>query len=450
MQVPRDLPRTIGFFGAAGIMVGVTIGSGIFKTPFGIANAIGSPWLILGLWVVGGVLSLFGALTFTELAVMFPRSGGVYNFLREGFGRRVAFTFGWTYMLLTKPFAASAIAVVTIEYLAGMFGRELSRWELAAAVCGELVLLTGLNTLGMRLGAGVGAFLTALKMLAVGAIAVLAFTLPGGSLGNLTSAPQELPLLAGITAAMSAVLWSYDGWSDVGSVAGEVKDPQRTLPRVYLAGTLAVIAIYLIVNVAYMMVIPLEVMRTKEVGEAGVASSAMQVLVGGRGSQIVSAMIVLSTLGATHASIITGARVTFAQSQDGLLYRFLSKVSGKSETPAVALWTQCALSCLAITVLGNFQSLAEGFVFTMWIFYGLAGASIFVLRARQPGTPRVFRCPGYPFVPGLFVLAAFAMTVLSIVGSPETTLPWFGVLALGWPAYWVWGAVTKPTAGAPG
>ncbi len=419
-------------------MVGVTIGSGIFRTPSDIAGQIGAPWLILLLWVGGGVLSLFGALTFTELAVMFPRSGGVYNFLREGYGRAVAFTFGWTYMLLTKPFAASAIAVVTIEYLARMFGITLTRWELAGAVCAELVVLTALNTLGMRLGAGVGAFLTALKMIAVGAIAVLAFVLPASSMENVREAEQLVPLWMGITAAMSSVLWSYDGWSDVGSVAGEVKDPQRTLPRVYLVGTLAVIALYLLVNVAYMMVIPVAEMRTAAVGESGVAARAMEVLVGPRGSMIVSAMIVLSTLGATHASIITGARVTFAQSQDGLLYRFLSRVSGKTQTPAVALWTQCGLSCTAITVLGGFQALAGGFVFTMWIFYGMAGAAIFILRARRPGAERTFRCPGYPVVPAVFVLSAVAMTGLSIANDPRSTLPWLGVLLVGMPAYSLW------------
>lgn len=438
METPRDLPRTIGFLGAAGIMIGVTIGSGIFKTPAEIAAALGNPWLILLLWVLGGVLSFFGALTFTELAVMFPRSGGIYNFLREGYGPRVAFTFGWTYMLITKPFAAAGIAVVTIEYLARMLSIELTPARLAGAVCGELILLTALNTLGMKLGAGIGAVMTTLKMLALGVITVLAFTLPGGAASNFHSAPPTLTLLAGVTLAMSSVLWSYDGWSDVGSVAGEVVDPQRTLPRVYLIGTLAVVALYLLVNTAYIMVIPLEVMREESVAKSGVAAKVMEVLCGPRGSMIVSGMVVLSTLGSTHASIITGARVTFAQSQDGLLYRFLSRVGGKSQTPVVALWSQCLLSCIAITALGSFQDLAGGFVFTMWIFYGLAGAAIFVLRRRDPGATVSFRCPGYPVVPAVFVLSAAAMTVLSIVRDPSHTLPWLAVLAIGWPAYGLW------------
>ena len=438
MNEQKDLPRTIGFFGATGIMVGVIIGSGIFRTPASIAHAVSDPKLILGLWVLGGVLSLFGALTFTELAVRMPRSGGIYNFFREAYGPAPAFTFGWTYMLITKPFAASAIAVVTMEYLFRMFSYTPTPGELAAAVCGELILLTAINTVGMRLGAGLGAVLTALKMAAVLAIGVLAFVLPGGSWENLRPVDATMPLLAGITMAMSSVLWSYDGWADVGSVAGEVKDPRKTLPRVYVLGTVAVVALYVLVNLAYLTVIPIEVMRSEDVGTRGVAASVMEILVGPRGAMIVSALIVLSTLGSTHASIITGARVTFAQSRDGLLYQFLSKVSGKNETPAVALWVQCALSCTAVTVLRNFQSLAEGFVFTMWIFYGLGGAAIFILRRRAAANDGGYRCPGYPLIPAVFVLAAAGMTVLSIVGDPRGTLPWLGVLALGWPAYVVW------------
>jgi amino acid transporter len=275
-------------------------------------------------------------------------------------------------------------------------------------------------------------------MAAVLAIGVLAFVLPGGSWENLRPVDATMPLLAGITMAMSSVLWSYDGWADVGSVAGEVKDPRKTLPRVYVLGTVAVVALYVLVNLAYLTVIPIEVMRSEDVGTRGVAASVMEILVGPRGAMIVSALIVLSTLGSTHASIITGARVTFAQSRDGLLYQFLSKVSGKNETPAVALWVQCALSCTAVTVLRNFQSLAEGFVFTMWIFYGLGGAAIFILRRRAAANDGGYRCPGYPLIPAVFVLAAAGMTVLSIVGDPRGTLPWLGVLALGWPAYVVW------------
>lgn len=458
----RDLPRTIGFFGAAGIMLGVIIGSGIFRTPAAIAGELGSPAQILLLWVAGGVLSLFGALTYTELAVVFPRSGGLYNFLYQGFGERVAFIFGWTYMLITKPFAASAIATIFAEYLhlnerVGLWLIEhrgypadfTTQWPEPIAVCVLLVFLTALNARGMRLGAGAGVVLTTIKALSLAAICVLAVVLPGGSGAHFESGPAPTPFWLALAPVMSMILWTYDGWSDVGAVAGEVKEPQRTLPRVYLFGTLLAIALYVAINAAYLYVMPLGEMRQTK----AVASEVMQRLLGAPGASILTAMVLISTLGSTHASIITGARVTFAQAQDGLLYRVLSRVHPRHHTPHVALWTQCLLSCAAVLFLRNFSTLADGFVFTMWIFYGLAAAAVIVLRVRRPDLARTYRTPGYPVVPGLFVLASLGMTVLMIKDSidhPEElhvlgrtlelpiALVWLGVLAVGWPAFWLW------------
>jgi amino acid transporter len=434
--------------GAVGIMLGVTIGSGVFRTPHDIANELGNPWHILLMWVAGGVLSLLGALTYTELAVAFPRSGGLYNFLHQGLGERVSFIFGWTYMLITKPFAAAGIAAIFANYLHlnERVGQWLidyhefpqgytTQWPEPIAVCVMLVALTWLNALGMRLGAGAGVVLTLIKCLSLAAICVLAVALPGGSVENFASAEQTRPWMAALTAVMSSVLWTYDGWSDVGSVAGEVRDPQRTLPRVYLVGTVLLVVIYLAVNAAYHYVVSVPEMR----GTERVASSVMKKLVGNPGEAIVTAMVLISTLGATHAAIITGARVTFAQAQDGLLFRFLARVHPKHQTPDISLWTQCLLSCIAVLFLRSFDKLADGFVFTMWIFYGLGGLAVIVLRVRRPEMARPFRCPGYPVVPGLFILAAVGMTTMEIITRPWTmTVPWLIVLAAGWPAFWVW------------
>lgn len=430
----RDLPRTIGFFGAAGIMIGVTIGSGIFRTPSSIAAELGSPLLILMMWVLGGVLSLFGALTFSELATMYPRSGGIYNFLHQGYGARTAFTFGWTYMLITKPFAASAIALVTMEYFASAIGWKATAGELSMLVCVELIALTGLNVLGMKLGAGVGAAITGAKVVCLIGIVIVVSALGEWDASHFKSVPKEKPLLPALIAVISLVLWTYDGWSDVGSVAGEVRDPQRTLPRVYLIGTVALVALYLAVNAAYFHALPINAMRETN----AVASTAVEQVLGASGAWAVGIIVMLATFGSTHASIITGARVTFAQAQDGLLFSFLGRVHPRFETPAVALWVQCLLSCIAVTMLRGFQELADGFVFTMWIFYGLAGASLFVLRRSQPDKPRPFRCPGYPIVPAIFVLASLAMTVLQISADWRGTLPWIGVLLLGLPAFTIW------------
>lgn len=460
---PRDLPRTIGFFGAVGILVGVSIGSGIFRTPATIARDLGSPWLILLLWIFGGVLCLFGALAYTELAVVFPRSGGLYNFLYHGFGRSTAFVFGWAYMLLIKPFAAGGIAIVFAEHLNALVGLQPwlntlvgehatgrlqhllgENWGMPPLVCVMLIVLTAINTVGMRLGSGISVFLTAIKVVALLAIALLAFVLPGGSSANFASLPAGKAWYLVIAAVMSGILWTYDGWSDVGAVAGEVKDPQRQLPRIYILGTLLVIGLYLAVNAAYFWMIPLGEMRTTET----VAPLVMKKLAGEWGEKLVSAIILISTLGSTHASIITGARVTFAQANDGLLFRFLGTVS-RRETPAHALWNQCVLSCVCVLFLQSFQNLAESFVFTMWIFYGLAAVSVIVLRVKRPDLPRTFRCPGYPVVPGVFAACSLAMTVMTILTS-DTNYPlmWIAILLAGYPVYFVWDRMRRRDARA--
>lgn len=453
-----DLPRTIGALGALGIMVGVTIGSGIFRTPSDIADHIHSPALILGAWVLGGLLSLFGALTYTELNVLFPRSGGLYNYLYQGFGRPLAFVFGWTYMLISKPFAAAAITSIFAQYLhlnqrigsllIDRFGLSPDfRTDLPEpiAVCVLLIGLTALNVRGMRLGAGAGVVVTTIKVLTLLAICGLAVLLPGGSGEHFDAPPAPGSIFNAIVPVMAAVLWTYDGWADVGSVAGEVRDPQRLLPRIYLAGTLLVIGLYVGVNAAYLYVLPVERVSASN----AVAWDFMTVLMGPVGGTLLTIAVLVSTLGATHASIITGARVTFAQARDGLLFAGLARIHPRHDTPHVALWTQCALSCTAVLFLRDFAALAGGFVFTIWIFYGLAAVAVITLRLRQPHLPRPYRTPGYPVVPALFILAAFTMTALAIHASPASTLPWLAVLIAGYPTYLVWERVRLHRASEP-
>ncbi len=439
----RDLPRTIGFWGASGVMVGIMIGSGIFRSPSAIADYLGSPLLILVLWAVGGALSLCGALTYAELATMYPQTGGVYVFLREAYGRGMAFVFGWTYLLLSKPFAAAGIAVVFAEHLNPLL-RVTWRSEVTTSVV--LITLTIVNTFGLRLGSGVAAFLTVIKLAALLAIVVLGLAVMSGSWSNFASV--EVPpvdgrrdtLLASLAVAMYLIMWTYDGWSDVGAIAGEVREPQRNLPRTYLAGTFAVTLLYVAVNAVYMWMVPLAEMRGQDTVAPQVAGRIVQGLgyAADAGFVIVSLVVLISTLGSTHGSIITGARISFAQARDGLLFRFLGHVEPRFKTPAVSLWVQLALSLAALWYAGSFKDLAGTFVFTMWIFYGLAAGAIFILRGRLPGIPRPYRCWGYPWVPGLFIAASVAMTVLGLIESPVQNLIWVGVLLAGVPVYLVW------------
>ena len=428
----RDLPRSIGFWGASAVMAGIIIGSGIFRTPTSIAAQVGSPWMILLLWGAGGVLSLAGALTYSELICMYPRSGGVYVFLREGYGRSMAFVFGWTYMLITKPAAAAGIAWVFGEYLNSLLRVD---WNPRIVTTVVLILLTVVNVRGVRLGAGIAMVLTALKILALAAIVAAAAILRRGDGDNFAAAPVATPLLLAVAPVMYSIMWTYDGWSDVGSIAGEVRDPQRNLPRIYLTGTSISMLLYLAVNAVYMWMIPLAQMR--EIKD--VAPRVASLLLGAESAGVVVSLVVLvSTIGSTHGSILTGARISYAQSRDGLLFSFLGHVHPKHRTPDVSLWAQLALSIAAVWALEGFDDMVQGFSFTMWIFYGLSGAVIFIMRRRLPNAERTFRCWGYPVVPGVFLAAAVCMTGMSIYSDPQHTLPWIGVLLAGIPVYYIW------------
>ncbi|HLF94867.1 MAG TPA: amino acid permease [Planctomycetota bacterium] len=437
MTGSQDLPRKIGFWGGSAIMVGIIVGSGIYAVPRGIALYMESPWVILGLWVAGGVLSLFGALAFAELGTMFPRSGGIYVYLREGFGPPVAFIFGWTYMLLTKPLAAAGIVTIFSDHFNPLFGLK---WWPELVTCGILAALTAINMVGVRLGTRVSMALTGLKVGALVAILGCGLFLGAGSASNFHSAVPRYTFWEALSPVMYLILWAYDGWSDVASVAGEIEDPQKNLPRIFLIGTIATIVLYVAVNAVYISVLPLSEMRVTE----AVAPEVMRRLLGPAGATAVAVMILVSTLGSSHGSVMTGARVTFAQAREGLLFRALGRVHPRFETPYVSLLVQLVLSCAAVLHFKTFDKLAGGFTFTMWIFYAMAAAAVIVLRVRRPDLPRPYKCWGYPFVPVLFILAAAGMTGLAIARDWKGTLPWLAVFVAGVPAYWIWKRCAKP------
>jgi amino acid transporter len=303
--------------------------------------------------------------------------------------------------------------------------------------CIALTILTLINVLGVRGSARFAIVLTGLKYLAIGAIIVLGVfaAMRGGDPGGhfaASAAPKTF--MRAIVPVMAAIMWTYDGWADVGSIAGEIVDPQRTLPRVYALGTLAVIGLYVLANGVYLWHLPLADMRQTET----VAPLLMTRLAGPTGTAAVTLLIILSTLGSSHAGVMTGARVTFAQARDGLLFRFLGRVSPRFRTPAVSLWTQLALSCAMVLVLRDFQSLADSFIFTIWIFYGLAAVSVFILRVRLRDRGRRFRVPGYPYVPAIFIVTAAVMTVLAVMDDPKINGTWLAVLVAGVPVYYLW------------
>lgn len=443
-----NLQRSIGTAGGLAIMMGIMIGGGIFAAPTVVAAHLGSPALVLAMWAAGGLLALFGGLTYAELAAMHPESGGIYVYLREAYGRAAAFVFGWSHLLITKPLGAAGVAYIFADHLSALAGwpaateqRPSHQNPAVWTTIVVLTVLTAINARGVKLGAAVAVALTSFKFLVLAAIVAVALALWKGDAANLHAAPAPEPFGLAIVPVMAAILWTYDGWSDVGAVAGEVREPGRMLPRIFFLGTALIIGAYLAVNAVYMWMVPLAEMRGRET----VAPLVMERLVGPGGAALVTAIVLVSTLGSTHGAILTGARVSYAQARDGLLFAVLGRVHPRYGTPAVSLWAQLAMSVVAVWHQRSFANLASGFVFTMWIFYGLAAAALIVLRVKRPGAARPYRCWGYPVVPGLFVLAAAAMTTLSIwedVADPNSrgmrTLPWLAVLAAGWPVYWVW------------
>jgi amino acid transporter len=278
---------------------------------------------------------------------MFPRSGGIYVYIREGLGPAAAFVFGWTYLLITKPLAAAAIATAFCEHFVQLFDIELDhRW----VTCALLLIITLLNVIGVRLGAGVAVVLTGLKFLALAGIVVAALLLTKGNAAHFEAGPAPRPFWLALAPALAAILWTYDGWSDVAAVSGEVKEPSRVLPRIFIAGTTATIGLYVAVNAVYLWFVPLEEMRREET----IAPLVMQRLLGSAGAVTATLVVLVATMGATHGSILTGARVSFAQARDGLIFSFLGRVHPTHQTPSVSLWIEGILACLVAIWLKDF------------------------------------------------------------------------------------------------
>lgn len=430
------------------MLVGSTIGGGIFRTPAVIAGRVPEPGAMLVVWVLGGVLALCGALTYAELAAMFPRSGGVYVYVREGFGRLPAFLFGWSELLLIRASALGAIATPFAEYLLRSLGLDPTRppydgavhWVAALAI----VLTATLNYVGVRWSALLLNLTTAAKYAALALLVLLAFIVGQGSFANFTQ--PGAPLQGGLFGlALVSVMWAYDGWGDLSFVGGEVQDPERNLPRALIVGTGAVVAIYLLVNAAYLYLIPIGDMARSPL----VAADAAQRIIGRLGVGIVAVVVMVATFSTLLGSMLTAPRIFFAMADDGQFWRAVARVHPTFHTPSVAIVLTGALG-IAYVAFQTFQQLADQFVVAIFPFYALAAAAVFVLRRRRPPAvaPRVVRVIGYPVVPALFVLATLYMLGNALWQDPLHTGVAFLIILAGVPVYLVWlrrsGAVTEP------
>ena len=422
----------MGVFSAVAVLVGSTIGSGIFRVPSTVAADVGTLGAIALIWILGALVALFGALTLAELAAIFPRSGGIYVFLREAYGPLPAFLFGWTELLVIRPSALGAIAMIFAAYAASLFGLADGTERFIAA--GAIIVLALTNIRSVVWGAVLNNVATAGKVLALAGIVVVAFLFGDPSTGALAGHIEFEPLSwGGFGVALIAVLWAYDGWADLTFIAGEVKDPERTMPRALLLGTGTVVVLYLFINLAYLYVLPLEEMAASEL----VASDAATKIFGAIGASIIAGMVMLSAFGALNGSTITGPRILYAMADDGLFFKPVAYVHPRYQTPAVAI-ALCAGLGVAYVMSRGFERLAGDFIIGIWPFYALAVGAVFILRRQRPDLHRPYKTAGYPIVPLVFLLASILMLANSVIEDPRATLLNFGIILIGIPVYYIW------------
>ena len=436
-QAGERLPRSLGLWSAAAVLVGSTIGSGIFRVPSAVAGDVGTVGAFALLWVAGALVALFGALTLAELAVLFPRSGGIYVFLREAYGPLPAFLFGWTELLVIRPSALGAIAVLFAEYFAEFAPIGDGGVRVVAALA--IVALATANIRSLGWGAAVQNASTVAKVVALVGLALLAFALGDPAEGAFAQPIQLSPTSwSGFGIALVAVLWAYDGWADLTFLGGEVRDPARVLPRALLGGTAAIVVIYLIVNAAYLYVLDLPDMVDRPL----VAADAARSVFGDFGAALVAAMVMLSAFGALNGATMTGPRIFFAMADDGLFFRPIAAVHRTYHTPWAAIALAAALGIAYLSVR-TFEQLADSFILGIWPFYALAVGAVFKLRRERPDLPRPYRTAGYPWVPIVFLLASLAILLNALIEQPASTALGFGIILLGIPVFYGWRAVRR-------
>lgn len=425
------LPRRIGLLNAIAVVIGITIGSGIFRVPATVAAQLHDTSPVILCWVLGGVVALCGALTIAELAGALPRSGGIFAYLLEGFGPLPAFMFGWTELVVIRAAALGATSTIFAEYLGYFVKLEAAQVRLTAAAA--ILVIGMLNYIGVQRAAALMSIATALKYVAVMALGLFAFSAaPAMDAHPGSGAGLHLSLLA---TALIPVMWTYDGWADLSFMGGEVSNPQRTLPLALIFGTLGVTLVYLVVNVGYMHLLSLNEMAHSQLIAAAAADRIPAL--GGRGAALISAVVVIATFSGLNGSMMTGPRVFFAMADRGLFFSAIARVSPRFRTPSAAIWLATLLGIIYV-LQNDFAQLADKFILGIWPFYALAVAAVFVLRRKRPELERPYRVWGYPLLPALFLLASLAMVINAAATDPLNTGVTFAIIGSGVPVFFLW------------
>jgi APA family basic amino acid/polyamine antiporter len=438
-----SLARDLGVSHASAIVVGTIIGSGIFLVPAEMMQAVGSAKLVYLAWMVGGILSLAGAITYAELGAMKPQAGGEYVYIRDAYGPLPGFLYAWTWFAIAKP---ASIATLTIGFvrILGTFpalaflNREAVHSPFAISY-GQLVaiaaavLITALNYIGIKRAGEFQVVFTVVKIAIILAIVLLGFSAASGTWHNFSSIfPGATGGFAGFMAALIAALWAYDGWNDLNMVSGEVRDPGRNIPIALIAGVGVVAVLYMLTNAAVQYVLPAAAIAASP----RPASDATAVAVGVWGAAIVSAGMALSMLVALNGTIMSGARVPFAMARDGYFFRALAEVHPRFHTPSIALIVQLALSIVLLLFAGNFRQLFSLAIFAEWLFYMISASTVFVLRKQEPNAPRPYRTWGYPVVPAMFIVAATVLLYYTFTENLRNSAWGVVVIVAGVPIYW--------------
>ena len=435
------LVRSLGLGDAMMLVIGCIVGVGIFRTASSIAGQLQSPALILALWLVGGALSLCGALCYAELAAMFPATGGDYVYITEVYGRFWGFLFGWTKLFIERTGTIAILGFVFAEYFRRVipYGDHALHWVAA----GSIVLLTAVNVVGIRWGTLVQNLFTVLKTFALLALIVagLGAASHGDTVGSVWNLPAlTAPVLQSLGVAFVFVLWAYGGWTEAAYVAEEVRHPTKNVPRAIVGGVLATTALYVLVNWSYLLFVPIDRLAQTPL----VASEVMQDAMGRTGALFIAWMIACSAFGALNGYILTGGRILYAIGRDHALFQQLGAVHPRFHTPGLALWANATIA-IALVFTKTFDQIMTYSTVVISVFFMMAVFAVILLRRAQPKSPRPYRAWGYPLSPLLFC-AIYAGFILDVcVKKPSEVAFGFVFLALGVPLYW-WSRSTRSRA----
>ncbi len=454
-QEHTGLSRRLGLTSAIMVVIGSVIGSGIFLTPQSVASAVPVPGIMIFVWIFTGLLTLAGALTNAEIANRIPHAGGQYVFFRVLYGDFTGFLYGWTTFIVYQTGSIAAIAVAFGRYFDRIIplphlSPALEAWRLplfesiaplnnfgvTAVAIGAIVLVTAVNYFGVHFGGRLMNVFTTLKVVAIAAIILLAFTVAKGSTEHffpLWGNPTGVNMLAAFGTAMVATLWSYDGWNSLTYLAGEVREPQHNIPRALVIGTIIIIAIYVATNLAYLYVLPIEQIAQSNL----VAADVMETIFAGYGGVIISLAVMISTFGTVNGTSMTTARVFYAMAKDKLFFKSMGDVHPKYRTPNKSLVLQCVWACL-LTLTGTYDQIFTYVIFAGWIFYALGAAGIFLMRKKMPDLKPEYRVPGYPIVPILFVVVATWFVINTIIEQTADSMVGLLLLLTALPFYYYW------------